>query len=210
MALQVIELSEFDIQYRPHAAIKGQVVADFIVEFTNVEDQGAEEDPQWSIHTDGSSNRRAGGAGVVLHSPEGDEIECMIRLDFPTTKNEAKYETLVVGLDLAKAVGVISVVIHCDFQVITSQVNGEYNYKGEMMKYLEQARRMVDNLQARIIQILRGENEQADRLAKATSAEHMVIPNKVLSFTQYSPLIDLIDVQEIGSENNWTTPLVST
>ena len=78
------------------------------------------------------------------------------------------------------------------------------------MKYLEQARRMVDNLQARIIQILRGENEQADRLAKATSAEHMVIPNKVLSFTQYSPLIDLIDVQEIGSENNWTTPLVST
>ena len=38
----------------------------------------------------------------------------MIRLDFPTTKNEAKYEALVVGLDLAKAVGVISVVIHCD------------------------------------------------------------------------------------------------
>ena len=79
-----------------------------------------------------------------------------------------------------------------------------------MKKYLEQARRMVDDLQARIIQILRGENEQADRLAKATSAEHMVIPNKVLSFTPYSPLIDLIDVQEIGSENNWITPLVST
>ena len=79
-----------------------------------------------------------------------------------------------------------------------------------MKKYLEQARRMVDNLQARIIQILRGENEQADRLAKATSAEHMVIPNKVLSFTQYSPLIDPIDVQEIGFENNWTKPLVST
>ena len=38
----------------------------------------------------------------------------MIRLNFPTTNNEAKYKTLVAGLDLAKAVGAASVVIHCD------------------------------------------------------------------------------------------------
>ena len=34
MALWAIELGEFDIQYRPRTAIKGQVVADFIVEYT--------------------------------------------------------------------------------------------------------------------------------------------------------------------------------
>ena len=34
MALWAIELSEFDIQYRPRTAIKGQVVADFIAEYT--------------------------------------------------------------------------------------------------------------------------------------------------------------------------------
>ena len=34
MALWVVELSEFDIQYCPRTAIKGQVVADFIAEFT--------------------------------------------------------------------------------------------------------------------------------------------------------------------------------
>ena len=34
MALWAIELSEFDIQYRPRTTIKGQVVADFIAEFT--------------------------------------------------------------------------------------------------------------------------------------------------------------------------------
>ena len=37
MALWAIKLSEFDIQYRLRTAIKGQVVADFIVEFTNME-----------------------------------------------------------------------------------------------------------------------------------------------------------------------------
>ena len=40
LALWVIELSEFDIQYRPRTSIKGQIIVDFIVEFTNREDKG--------------------------------------------------------------------------------------------------------------------------------------------------------------------------
>jgi len=46
MALWVIKLSEFDIQYCLCIAMKGQVVADFITEFTNMECQGAKEHPQ--------------------------------------------------------------------------------------------------------------------------------------------------------------------
>ena len=37
MALWVVELSEFDIQYQLHTPIKGQVVANFIAKFTLVE-----------------------------------------------------------------------------------------------------------------------------------------------------------------------------
>ena len=81
---------------------------------------------------------KLGGVGIVLRSPEGDEIECMVHLDFPTTNNEVKYETLVAGIDLAKVVGAANVVIHCDSQVVTNQVNGDYECKGERMKkYLE-------------------------------------------------------------------------
>ena len=126
MALWATELSEFDVQYRPRIAIKGQVVADFIAKYTQPEDKGAEGQKLWSIHTDGSSNQHSRGAGVVILTPEGDKIECMIRLDFPTTNNEAEYEALVAGLDLAKAAGAESMIIHCDSQVITSQVNGDY------------------------------------------------------------------------------------
>ena len=50
----------------------------------------------------------------------------MIRLDFPTTNNEAKYEALVAGLDIAKAVGAENIIIYCDSQVVTSQINGNY------------------------------------------------------------------------------------
>jgi len=38
----------------------------------------------------------------------------------------------------------------------------------------------------------------------------MLVPNQVLSFIQVSSLIDDgVTMQEIGSESNWTTPLVS-
>ena len=56
----------------------------------------------------------------MLHTPEGDNIECMIRLDFPMTNNEAEYKALVAGLDLAKAAEAKNMVIYCDSQVINS------------------------------------------------------------------------------------------
>ena len=147
MALWAIELSEFDIQYRSRTAIKGQIVADFIAEYTQPEEKGAKGQILWSIHTDGSSNQHSGGTGVDILTPEGDKIECMIRLDFPTTNNEAEYEALVAGLDLAKAAGAENMIIHCDSQVITSQVNGDYKCRNERMKkYLEELKSRISGL----------------------------------------------------------------
>ena len=89
-------------------------------------------------------------------------------------------------------------------------MNGDYECKGERMKrYMDQVKRRVDDLQAKIVQILRGKNEQADYLAKAASVEHMITHGNVISFVQLSPLIDFGNVQEIGSESNWTTTIAS-
>ena len=63
----------------------------------------------------------------------------MVRLDFPITNNEAEYEVLVAGLDLAKAAGATSMVVYCNSQVVTSQVNGYYVCKGEQMKKIPEA-----------------------------------------------------------------------
>ena len=160
---------------------------------------------------DESSNRQAGGAEVVIQTLEGDKIKCMIRLDFPTTNNEAEYEALVARLDLTMAAGAENVVLHYDSQVVTSQINGSYECKNERMKrYLEEVRNRISNLEVRFVQILREENECADYLVKAASAEFMLVPKQVLSFVQVSSLIDDgMNVQEVDPESNWTTPLIS-
>ena len=65
-----------------------------------------------------------------------------------------RLNALVAGLDLAKAAKAASVVVYCDFQVIINQVNDNYECKRERMKkYLEQAKKRVDDLQAKIVQI---------------------------------------------------------
>ena len=55
-----IELSEFDIRYRPKTGIKGQVLADFVMEFTSakpVENTQTTPDlPVWKLFVDGAAN----------------------------------------------------------------------------------------------------------------------------------------------------------
>ena len=67
----------------------------------------------------------------------------------------------------------------------------------------------VNKLQAKFFQFPREENEQANHLAKAASAEYMLLPDKVLSFVQISPLINDVGMQEMNSKSNGTTPIVS-
>ena len=57
-----IELSEFDIHYEPRGAIKSQCLADFSAELTPLPifSDG------WTLYVDGSSNKTACGAGVVI------------------------------------------------------------------------------------------------------------------------------------------------
>ena len=94
-----IELSEFDIRYQPRNAIKAQVLADFIAEFTpsygDLDEM--EGNKTWVVHVDGSSTLHAGGIGVVLKSLEANKLKHKVRLHYQTTNNEAEYEALVKG-----------------------------------------------------------------------------------------------------------------
>ena len=63
---------------------------------------------------DGSFTLHARGIGVVLKSPEADSLKHKVRLHYQTTNNEAKYEALLKGVELAKSLGVESVLVQGD------------------------------------------------------------------------------------------------
>ena len=105
-----IELSEFDIRYKPKTAIKGQVLADFVMEFTSTEPfestQTTTDLPIWRLSVDGAANAQGSGAGLILTSPEGVDIEYALRFGFQASNNEAEYEVVTVVLNLAHSMEV--------------------------------------------------------------------------------------------------------
>ncbi|GJX48661.1 reverse transcriptase domain-containing protein [Tanacetum coccineum] len=90
-----IQLGEFGIHYRPRVSVKGQVLANFIVERPEEEgqdDSAKEEEPLpawWTLFTDGSSCVDGCRAGVILTDPEGVEFTYALRFQSEATNNEA-------------------------------------------------------------------------------------------------------------------------
>ena len=75
-----IELSQFDIEYHPRSAIKAQALADFIAEFTILEDDNAtNKKEQWTIQTDGASTQKRGGVGIIIVTPNGEMLKYGVR-----------------------------------------------------------------------------------------------------------------------------------
>ena len=143
-----IELSEFDIRYKPKTAVKGQVLADFVMEFTSTEpDENAQtmiDLPIWKLSVDGASNAQGSGAGLILTSPEGIDIEYALRFGFQASNNEVEYEVVMAGLNLAHSLEVDQLEVCSDSQLVVRQIEDTYEAKsGRMILYLQKVRDLL-------------------------------------------------------------------
>jgi len=69
LAKWVVELSEYDIEYKSQVAMKAQVLDDFLTELPVL---GALEQPEnqtWNLHVDGSSSKQESRVRIKLESP---------------------------------------------------------------------------------------------------------------------------------------------
>ena len=125
----------------------------------------------WMVQTDGSVTKKVGGEGVVLISLEKETLKYAVKLQIPTTNNETKYEALLTGLSLAKAIGAKNFIVQIDSQLIIGQVKGDYGAKEErMQKYMKIVQRLSQHFDSQdFVQIPRTKNAKADFLARLAS-----------------------------------------
>nr|GEU42228.1 reverse transcriptase domain-containing protein [Tanacetum cinerariifolium] len=97
---------EQNITYRLWTSVKGQILADFLVEKPNdaPPDTSVIKTPQelWTLFTDGSSCVDGSSAWLILTSPEGTEFTYALRFLFTAYNNEAEYEALIVLVEVLK------------------------------------------------------------------------------------------------------------
>ena len=75
---------------------------------------------------DGASNSNGAGIGIVLTTPKGSIIEQSFTLGFSVSNNEAEYEAVLTGLQIAITLGVTWLEVQCDSSLVVNQVSEEF------------------------------------------------------------------------------------
>lgn len=104
-----MELSKYDISYRSQTTLKGQVLTDFLVEFTHEQhlnkDKQSQQEPEICVlYIDGASNQQETRVDVHLETP-CSLIDKSMTLGFKALNNKVEYEALLHGLEMAQLLG---------------------------------------------------------------------------------------------------------
>ncbi|XP_074346421.1 uncharacterized protein LOC141685203 [Apium graveolens] len=171
-----VKLGQFDLEYCHRTTIKGQALADFILEFDAEVDekaivlaeptsQGSHQDEKRAVNSNGSGTR------IVLITPEGHRLMSAIHFKFYATNNDAEYEALINGLKLALEVGAVNLIVRSDSELVVNQVNGGFQARGPRTElYMRCAQSLLKFFSnARLESVPREENSNADTLAKMGS-----------------------------------------
>ncbi|GJW80404.1 reverse transcriptase domain-containing protein [Tanacetum coccineum] len=212
-----IELGEYAIHYKPRVSVKGQILADFIVERpkedspnTLIEEEEELPEP-WNLFTDGSSCTDSSEARLILTNLEGMEFTYALRFRFDVTNNEAEYEALIAGLRIAEQMGVKNLQANVDSHLVANQVNGTYVAKeADMVHYLEKVKSLTGGFKAFTIkQIPRSENKKADALSKIASKSFAHLSKQVLVEELKEKSISEVEVLTVVEEegDTWMTPI---
>ena len=69
-----------------------------------------------------------------MFSPSNETIHLSYKLDFKTTNNIAEYESLLLGVKVAKEMGIMCLKIFGDADLIIQQVNNTFQEKNVRLK----------------------------------------------------------------------------
>jgi ribonuclease HI len=195
IAKWAVELMGETLSFAPQKAIKSQVLADFLAEWTDTQLPTAPVQPElWTMYFDGSLMKTGAGAGLLFVSPLGKHVRYILRLHFLASNNVVEYEALVNGLRIAVELGVQCLDAHGDSQLVIDQVMKNSHYRDQKMEaYCDEVRRLEDMFYGlKLNHVARRYNETGDELAKIASGRTTVPPN-VFSKDIYQPSIKIDD-----------------
>lgn len=121
------------------------------------------------LYVDGAADlhsKTAGIGGVFYRN--GEELYTFSEYLDDATNNEAEYNALVKGLEIAETLKLYELKIYADSELVVKQINGEYKVKNPRMQVLHsKVESRLNKLDSWSIQhVLRNKNLKADALSK--------------------------------------------
>ncbi|KAL2237549.1 UNVERIFIED_CONTAM: hypothetical protein Sindi_0946600, partial [Sesamum indicum] len=187
---------------------EGKILADFATELSSdLEEQNC----KWMLHVDGSSNANDGGAGILIQGPKEVEIEVTAQLSFPITNNEAEYEALILGLELAYEAGARDLEIFTNSQLVALHNDGTYETREKtMISYRDIVKNWMDKFdKCSISQVPGAENNKADAWSMFGAAMSGIRDRKVTALVRERLAISgKAEVHAISEVESWKDEIV--
>jgi ribonuclease HI len=175
-----VELMGETLAYAPRKAIKSQILADFVAEWTDTQLPLPQIQAEcWTLYFDGSVMKIGAGAGLLFFSPLGEHMRYAVRLHFPVSNNMAEYEALLCGLRITVETGIKCLDVRGDSQLVIDQVMKNVSCHNDKMEaYCNIVRALEDKFYGiELNHVPRRHNEEADELAKIASGRITIPPN---------------------------------
>jgi ribonuclease HI len=172
-----VELMGETLAYAPRKAIKSQILADFVAEWTDTQLPPPQIQAEcWTLYIDGSVMKTGEGAGLLFVSPLREHMRYVVHLHFPASNNMAEYEALLCGLKIAIETGIKCLDMRGDSQLMIDQVMKNASCHDDKMEaYCKAVRALEDKFYGiELNHVPRRYNEEADELAKIASGLLMV------------------------------------
>ncbi|XP_071699734.1 uncharacterized protein [Rutidosis leptorrhynchoides] len=166
----------------------------------------------WDLFTDGASCAEGAGAGFVLASLSGEEHTYALRFNFDVTNNEAEYEAILAGLNIARRMNITKLRAFTDSQLVANQFNGSFEaHDSSMQKYLQLLKDLAERLKYfELAQVPRSQNKKADALSKLAALAFSHFQKQVWGEELPSKSIDndlmVASVEE--EQSNWMEPIL--
>ncbi|KAG9458351.1 hypothetical protein H6P81_002859 [Aristolochia fimbriata] len=180
LAKWALLLSEFEINFIPQKAIKGQGLANFLADHPipaewEVSQSLPDEEvffvevlPPWRMYFDGAARKNGAGAGVLFISPNEDLMPYSFILSHCCTNNEAEYQAIILGLGMAIEMGLSQLEIFGDSALVIKQIIGDFEVrKDELMPYQKEAQRLLQKISnVTLGHVPRASNSQSGRIGR--------------------------------------------
>jgi ribonuclease HI len=155
------------------------------------------------MYFDGALNLEGAGAGVLLISPQGEQLKYVLQIHYKASNNRAEYEALIHGLRIAVSLGIKRLLAFGDSKVVIEQVNKEWDcVKDTMDAYCAEIRKLKGHFEGIEFQhVPRNNNVAADVLSKLGSRRALV-PASVFVQDLRKPSIKLLDPNNPESYSN--------
>jgi ribonuclease HI len=87
----------------------------------------------WIMYFDSALNLEGAGAGVLLISPQEEQLKYVLQIHYKASNNGVKYEALIHRLRIAVSLGIKRLLAFGDSKVVIEQVNKEWDCVKDMM-----------------------------------------------------------------------------